>query len=233
MKIERDDKGKTRVAKGDKSKLGGQFAPDVDKLKKDSDAIKSVAAEIEKKHVPAPKPSSVGMYQGKPRKTAVVPETAYWNNFITKAKAEGFEVFEGPWGSTDKERSLVIEKRDEEMGGKFIIWCCERTENNLKGSPRWEREGETSERYWMDAWFEADTVEPYANPQHGLDLDFEEVDGKEVFDYDKLVASACTCNECGKRVSRSQLHTVGFAGKYCDDCYIDAKARIETPGWYN
>jgi hypothetical protein len=30
MKIERDPTGRTRIAKGDKSGLGGQFAPDVD-----------------------------------------------------------------------------------------------------------------------------------------------------------------------------------------------------------
>lgn len=32
MKIERDRNGKTRVAKGDRSGLGGQYAPDIDKI---------------------------------------------------------------------------------------------------------------------------------------------------------------------------------------------------------
>ena len=43
MKVERDSSGKTRVAKGDKSGLGGQYAPDPELLKKYAEQAKLVS----------------------------------------------------------------------------------------------------------------------------------------------------------------------------------------------
>lgn len=47
MKIERDSSGKTRVAKGDKSGLGGQYAPDSRALKNQMNAMSSISSELE------------------------------------------------------------------------------------------------------------------------------------------------------------------------------------------
>ena len=47
MKIERDASGKTRVAKGDKSGLGGQYAPDMDFFKNKAKANKKIIESID------------------------------------------------------------------------------------------------------------------------------------------------------------------------------------------
>jgi hypothetical protein len=46
MKIERDGQGKTRVAKGDRTGLGGQYTPDPVKLDAAKNKIEALKAEI-------------------------------------------------------------------------------------------------------------------------------------------------------------------------------------------
>lgn len=41
VNVERDNEGKTRIAKGDKTGLGGQYAPDVDKLNEAKNKLES------------------------------------------------------------------------------------------------------------------------------------------------------------------------------------------------
>ena len=49
----------------------------------------------------------------------------------------------------------------------------------------------------------------------------------------KSIDLAGICPFCGKRVGIENLKHVGFADKACEDCYPEAKKKIEFPGWYN
>ena len=152
-------------------------------------------------------------------KTVPVPNQKYIED-IRKAQAEGFEVFEGPWGTNEFDRSVVLEKYDEELGGKFVLWFVDRDFNNGNGT--------RSPDFSTSAWFKADTVKGYAFPQHAILLD-----KSEGYSYDALVKGASACDECGKTVGRANLHHVGFASSVCEECYSDTRDRMETPGWAN
>lgn len=139
---------------------------------------------------------------------------------ITAAQADGFEVFEGPWGNNEFDRSLVLEKYDEELGGKFVLWYVDRDFKNGDGT--------RSPNYSKSVWFKADTVKGFANPQHAL-----LVGDKEPYSYNALVEASGTCDECKTVVGRGNLHQVAFANSVCEKCYSDARDRMETPGWAN
>lgn len=139
---------------------------------------------------------------------------------IRKAQADGFEVFEGPWGNGEFDRSVILEKYDEDLGGKFVIWFVDRDYKNGDGS--------RSPDFNRSVWFKADTVKGFAFAQHAL-----LVGSKEPYSYKGLVDASGTCDECKAVVGRGNLHHVGFANSVCEACYSDARDRMEAPGWAN
>lgn len=153
--------------------------------------------------------------------TKIIPSPKHANiEDINAALADGFEAFEGPWGSGEFDRSVVLEKYDEELGGKFVLWYVDR---DFKGT-----NGERTPDVSRSIWFKADTVKGFAFAQHAL-----LIGNKDPYSYKALVDASGSCDECKSVVGRGNLHHVAFANSVCEACYNDVRDRMEAPGWAN
>jgi len=153
---------------------------------------------------------------------------------IEKLVADGGEVFEGPWGSKETDRSVKVQIRDDEFGGMFNLTLADRDDKTLEGSPAEKKHGPVMRYHNVSAWFVGDTVEPYANPEYALG--FGSIIGglgdvpESLSD---LRESYTTCPECGRNVGAGNIDHVAFANRACFDCSPKLRAKLETPGWYN
>lgn len=227
IKGEYDKNGKYRVAKGDKSGLGGEYTVDETLLAKNAEAntktVESISSEVSNKATVGVKTS------GTERKQIPLPKEHHYKDFLTAAEKDGFTFYEGPWGSSDKERTVIAEKYDENLGGKFTLHVADRQYKNLSGSIAYQQYGEYTPMQYIEGWFVADNDNKItAHAEHAL-----KISNDGMYSYEDLIDTAGTCDKCGRNVGARNLKPVAFANAACSECYEGMKAERETPGWYN
>lgn len=174
--------------------------------------------------------------EGKNRGTTLeeipIPEGQHYTKFIEGASEAGFKIFK-PEHIYNEDKSVQLEKRLPEEEGKILIRITDRYDKTLEGSIARERWGEKMHHTSISAWFVGDVPAGYANSEHALHVDNQNINSDTSFDYDWFVTASGTCDGCGKNVGRKNLEHVAFANNFCHDCAPKAREEMETPGWYN
>lgn len=227
IKGEYDKNGKYRVAKGDKSGLGGEYTVDeallAQKAEANSRLAETINTELSNKAAVGVKTSGAAMKQ------IPLPKEHHYKEFLAAAEKDGFTFYEGPWGSSDKERTVIAEKYDANLGGKFTLYVADRQYKNLSGSLAYQRDGEYTPMQYIEGWFVSDNDKKIvAHAQHALN-----VEKTETYSYEDLIETAGTCDNCKRNVGVKNLKPVAFANAACSECYESMKAERETPGWAN
>lgn len=161
-----------------------------------------------------------------------IPKGQYYTKYIQGAVEEGFRVFK-PKHVYSEDKSVQLEKRLPELDGKIMIHITDRYDKTLEGSIARERWGEKMHHTSISAWFVGDVPAGYANSEHALHVDNQNIDDATGFDYEWFTTAIGTCDGCGKNVGRKNLEHVAFANNFCHDCAPAAREEMEYPGWYN
>lgn len=138
-------------------------------------------------------------------------------SFIDAALSDGWTIAPGPWGNNENDRSVKMIKELPELDGYFNLWLVDR---------------ETFDSYRDVAqylWY-CQRQEPYADRQNSLDTDRISFDN---YNLEEFFAEANKCPVCGRKVPANELNLVAFANSACDECLVDERKRLETPGWSN
>lgn len=144
-----------------------------------------------------------------------------WTDWATAALKDGWTLNEGPWGQSEHDRSVVLER--EHNGGRFVVWLIDRDLTDY-------RNGGYRPDVWTTGWFIREGV---TNSGYTRWVDERGIEVGEFYNLNTLVRETGICGECHEFVGESNLTHVGFASKACADCLSIARAKYEFPGWTN
>lgn len=178
------------------------------------------------------KKAEVGFHGNGSQYTPIaIPEGQLYKNMLEQAEADGWKVYEGPWGSNEGDRSVRIEKYFPELDGKITMHVVDRDFKLLPNSPAAKIHGDFVRDTNVSAWFVGDTKPGFANPEHSLHIDG--MVNEDKLSEEAIIVKSGTCDGCGKNVGPKNLEHVAFANAFCNSCAPDARSKMETPGWYN
>lgn len=153
--------------------------------------------------------------------------------YIDEAVADGWTVDEGPWGSSEHDRSVTLKRELPEIDGSFLLWLVDRDYHTwdfkMVDGVRTRVDTYTPEES-VNMWFNQKAKPGYAERQQGLPVSLRDLDA---YDLDKFLKRANRCNHCGREIPANKLNRVGFADHACDLCLAEVRSRVEKPGWTN